>query len=327
VAPRRIPLNFFSMAFGLAGLGGSWATAARAGHVPDGIGQALLALSALVWLVTLVAYGRYALGTRGALVGDLVDTVASPFASLAVITPMLLSAQGLSLFWSGGATVFVDVFLVLTVLYGGWLTGQWIYGDVALRTIHPGYFLPTTAGGLIAAASAGEVHQLRLAQIMLGIGAVCWLMLGSIILFRLFTQPLPPAALLPTLAIELAPAPVATLGYLAVNGERMDPIVAGLAGYGLLMVVAQLRLVPAFLRLPFAPSFWAFTFSWAAVATVTLRWIEFGRPAGHLVYTYLVLIAVTLLVLSVAVRTCVALAGRTYLPPGPARPEAGRTAK
>ncbi|WP_329458988.1 TDT family transporter [Streptomyces sp. NBC_01497] len=323
MAARRIPLNLFGVAFGLAGLSGSWAAAARAGHVPDTVGRALLALSALAWVLVVAAYGRYVFTTRGAFAADLRDTALSPFASLAVITPMVFGAQGLRLFWAGGATVVVDVFLVLTLVLGGWLTGQWIYGEMNFDTVHPGYFLPTAAGGLIAAASAADVGQVRLGEIMLGLGVICWVMIGSVILARLFARPLPPPALQPTLAIEVAPAPVATLGYLAINGDHIDGIAAAFAGYGLLMVVAQLRLMPLFVRLSFAPGLWAFTFSWAAVATVTLRWIEYGRPAGHLVYTYLVLAAVTLLVGGMLVRTCVALARRQLLPPQPAPPAAG----
>ena len=53
----------------------------------------------------------------------------------------------------------LDVFLILTVLLGAWFTGQWIYGPVELDKFHPGYFLPTVAGGLLASATAAEVGQ------------------------------------------------------------------------------------------------------------------------------------------------------------------------
>src|SRR3954454_17389418 len=95
VAPR-IPLNFFGMPFGLAGLAELWVTAGRQGHAPDTVADVLLAVAALVWLSTLVGYLRYVAGGRGRLMADLTDTVAGPFASLALITPMLLAAQGLA---------------------------------------------------------------------------------------------------------------------------------------------------------------------------------------------------------------------------------------
>ena len=39
-------------------------------------------------------------------------------------------------------------------------------------------------------------------------------------------------------------------------------------------------MLPRFLRLRFAPGFWAFVFSWAAIATYALEWIAL-RCAGR----------------------------------------------
>jgi tellurite resistance protein len=275
-----------------------------------------------VWLAVLAGYVRYVLADRQALVRDLTDPVAGPFAALAVIVPMLLAAEGVYPHAPGAGRVLLDVFLTLTVLLGGWFTGQWIYRPVALDTFHPGYFLPTVAGGLIAAAAAAEVGQQRLAEVLLGLGTVCWLLLGSIILARLLFRPPLPSPLLPTLAIEVAPAMVASLAYFALHGDRIDTVAAFLGGYGLLMVLAQLRLLPAYVRLPFMPSTWAFTFSWAAVATVAIHWLDGTAPGGYRAYEYLVLAAISALIGGIAIRTVVAIGRRELLPnPVPAAAE------
>jgi Voltage-dependent anion channel len=95
-----------------------------------------------------------------------------------------------------------------------------------VTTFHPGYFLPTVAGGLIASAGAAETGQHRLAEIMFGLGIGCWLVLGSIILARLLFWPLPPAPLLPTLAIEVVLPAIASLAYFALHGDRIDTVTA-----------------------------------------------------------------------------------------------------
>ncbi|WP_327233272.1 TDT family transporter [Streptomyces sp. NBC_01317] len=314
MAAQRIPLNLFGTPFGLVGLAGCWVTAGAQGHVSDSVGDALLALTAVVWLATVVFYLRYVLTTRGAFVADLLDEVGSPFASLALITPMLLASEGIAPHAPTAGKVLVDVFLVLTVLAGGWYTGQWIYGPLALDRLHPGYFLPTVAGGFVAATSAAQVGQERLAQAMFGLGIACWFILGSMIMGRLFVRPSLPPLLMPTLAIEMAPPTVGSVAYFALDGNRLDIVAAGLAGYGLVMVGAQLRLLPAYLRLSFAPSTWSFAFSWAAVVTTTLHWNELGRPDGHTVYTYLLLAAITAFVGGIAARTVLALVRRQLLP-------------
>lgn len=313
----RIPLNLFGIPFGLAGLAACWLTLAQQGQAPSQIADALIALAAAVWLVLAVRYLAYLLNVRAALKNDLLDPVAAPFASLIVIVPMLLSTQGVVPHLPALGRVLVDVFLVLVVLLGGWFTGQWIYGTLDLDRFHPGYFLPTVAGGLIGCQCAATIGQRLLAETMFGLGLVCWLLLGSIILGRLLLRPLFPPPLIPTLAIEVAPAAVASLSYFALNGDRIDTFAAAVGGYGVLMVLAQLRLLPVYRRLPFMPSTWAFTFSWAAVATVALHWLHDLRPTGYRTYEYLVVAAISLLIGAIALRTLLALARGELLPGAP----------
>ncbi|RLP91274.1 TDT family transporter [Micromonospora sp. CV4] len=318
MASVRVPPTVFGIPFGLAGLAGSWGVAAGKGNAPTWVGDALLALAAVVWLAATAGYVAYTLSVRRALVADLLDPALAPFASLAVITPMPLAAQGLAPHHLGAARIVVDVFLVLTVLFGAWITGQWIYGPLDLDRVHPGYFLPTVAGGLVASASAAAVGQRLLSLLMLGLGLVCWLVIGSLTLHRLFFRPPLPPALIPTLAIEVAPPALAAVALFALNGARTDLVVSLVTGYGLLMVLTQVRLLPAYLSLSFVPTFWAFTFPFAAVATTTLHWIADTRPSGHRVYAYLVLAAITVLIGGIAVRTVVAAARGQLLPPAPA---------
>ncbi|MFJ3272693.1 MULTISPECIES: TDT family transporter [unclassified Streptomyces] len=315
MAVPRIPLAFFGISLGLAGLAGTWLTAAHEGHVPIDVGRALVALAAVVWCVTLLLYVRYAVSVRGAFVADMLDSVGSPFGSLAVITPMLLAAQGIAPYAPDAGRIVVDVFIVLTLLVGGWYTGQWIYGPLELDQLHPGYFLPATGGGLVAAFSAVQVGQERVAEVMFGLGIISWVILGSMILARLYFRPPVPPGLTPTLAIEVVPASMASVACFALNHDRIDRLSAVLAGYCLLMILTQVRLLPLFLRLRFTPGFWAFTFSWTTVATTGLHWTSTGHPPGELVLSYLLLAAATALVGAIAVRTLVAMARHQFLPP------------
>ncbi len=315
----KIPLNFLGMPFGLAGLGETWAIAAHYHRAPVAVADIILILSAVVWAIVVTAYLRHLVRDRAVIRTDLLDPIAAPFASLVLITPMLLASVGLHPYAETAGRVLTDAFLVLTVVLGGWFTGQWIYGGLDLDRFHPGYFLPTVAGGLVGSASAAAVGQQRLAEFMFGLGLICWIVLGSIILGRLLFRPMLPPALQPTLAIEVAPAAVASAAWFGIHGARVDAVAAALAGYGVLMVVAQLRLAPAYRRLPFMPSTWAFTFSWAAVAGVTLVWLQATHVTGYRVWQYLVLTLITALVAAIAARTMLAL-GRGQLLPQPQKP-------
>ena len=285
-APRQIPLNFFGIPFGLLGLADCWLVAASFGLAPVGLGRVLVLIAVIAWAVVGATHvrGMRAHGTR--IADELADRLAGPFASLAVIIPMLAAADALYPLSHTAGKVIVDILILATVVLAGWMTGDWIYHPLDFAKLHPGYFLPSVAGGFIAAASAGTVGQVGLAKLLFGIGLVAWIVIGSIILGRLIIGPPLSPALTPTLAIEVAPAAVATFAAFVINGHRVDTLVQGLAGYGLSMVVAQVRLLPAFRRLSFGPSFWAFTFSWSAVAFAGLSWLGIQHPAGWRAESY-----------------------------------------
>lgn len=158
---------------------------------------------------------------------------------------------------------------------------------------------------------------------LFGYGTVCWMVLGSIILVRLFTLPLPPTPLLPTLVIELAPPVVAGTAWFVINGNRVDTVAQLLAGYAVLMLVVQLRLLPLYLRVPFAAGVWAYGFTAAAVVTVSIRWLVAGQVAAQQALTYALLAVITLGIVALAVRTVLGLSRGTFLPrtpPVPATP-------
>jgi tellurite resistance protein len=324
---KRIPPNYFGSCLGLAGLAEVWAIAADQHRVPPGVGTGLSVLAALVWLGVLIAYLLHlVLVDHKVLEQDLGNPVTGPFLSLALITPMLLAVLGIYPHAATAGKIVFDVFLVLTVLLGGWFTGQWMITGPELDQIHPGYFLPTVAGGLIASDGAAITGQHRLAEVMFGYGMICWVVLGSIILTRLFTRPLPPKPLIPTLAIEIAPPAVASLAWFDAHSDGVDAVASGLAGYGLLMILVQLRLLPIFVRLPYMPSTWSFTFPWAAVAAAGLHWLGALHPTGYAAWQWVVIVAITVLVGAIAVRGFIEVA-RWFIGSEAAQPAEKKTAQ
>ncbi len=214
----RVPPNLFGIALGIAGLAQAWHAAVPVLGTPQAVPDALGVLAAVLWLVLAGAY--LAQGPR-IMLADLRDPVLSPFVSSSALTAMLLAAA-LANDAPAAGRVLVVVFLAVTIAIGGWLTGQWMTGGVDPDSVHPGYFLPTAAGGLIGANAAAQVHLHALAEASFGIGVICWVLLGSTILNRLFTRPALPSALVPTMAIELGIPAVAGTAYFAVAGRTVS---------------------------------------------------------------------------------------------------------
>jgi tellurite resistance protein len=155
----RVPPNFFGIVLGLVGLAEAWGAAIPTLGTSLVIPDAADILAAAVWLGLVVVYS--AQGPR-VILADLHDAVLAPFVPLAAVAGMLLGSA-LAAYSLGAARVLVVVFLAITVLMGGLLTGQWIVGDLDEAKFHPGYFLPTVAGGLVGAYCAAQVDLRSLA--------------------------------------------------------------------------------------------------------------------------------------------------------------------
>jgi tellurite resistance protein len=237
---------------------------------------------------------------------ELTHSTVAPFYSLFPISGMLLSV-GLEQYAFGIARVLFIIFFVGTLLFGGWITGQWIVDESGTDAIHPGYFFPTATGGLIGADGAGRFGFIQWGWMSFGIGMICWLVLSSIILNRIFTYTRLPLALIPTLAIEVAPPAVAGSAYFTLTSQHVDFLAYILGGYTLLMALVQLRLFSLYRTLPFSASFWSFTFPYATAASYLLRWMYIERWQGAAIFCAVVVIASSLFIGGIALLSLIEL--------------------
>ena len=306
----RIEPNAFAAPFGLAGLADAWRAAGPtlAGSQP--VANVIFIISAVVWLIVVAAYAA-----QGAaqVLADLRDPVLGAFVPVATFPPIVLTtALAPSAFTA--ARVLLIVFGILMLIAGGWTMAEWITEDLDIDHSHPGYFLPTVAGPLVAAAALSALRLHELAEAAFGIGVISWLLLGSLMWNRLFFRARLAPGLVPTLAIEFAPPAVAGVAYFAIDGGRIDLIARGLAGYAILMALVQVRLIPLYARLRFSPGFWAITFSYAVVATDAMVWLVRTRPPGATGYEIAVLTLITGLIVAIAAKTLVAIRRGQYFP-------------
>jgi len=318
---KILTANLFAVCFGLAGLAQAWTLLMRLVHGPTWPGNAIFIAAAAVWLVTAVGYlANVAAQHRWR--AELADPTFGPFTSLLFIVPVQLSVPLAAQARGAGEVVF-GCAATLTVLFGGWLTGDWIARENTIKRWHPGYYLPSAAGGLIAGGAAASLGFVTLSHVLFGLGVGSYLLLGSIIGFRLFVVPELPPPLLPTLAIELAPSVVAAGAWFTINGGRVDTTAAVISGFAVLMVLAQFRLIPLYRTAPFGPGFWAFSFPTAAAVTCALHWLGAERVPGATGLGYAAVGLLSAGYLLLTARTVTALTTRTFFLRVPVPAQAG----
>jgi tellurite resistance protein len=312
-----IPPGLFGIALGLSGLAGLWAFAGGPLGAPAAIGVAIGLVAGAVWIGLLVAYLRQ--GPRR-LLADARDTAAGPFLAAPVMTAYVLAAGVLEPYAPQAARAIVIAFLAIGLLVSGLLTGQWLTGGLEEEKVGPAYFLPGIGIGFVGADAAATVGLHSIADLFFGVGVVGWVFISSVALNRMLFRPRLAPSLMPTMAIELAPAAVAGNAYFLIHPGRPDTLLLGLGGYAAVMVIAQIRLLPLYRGLSFTPSFWAFTFPPANMALFGLRWLEVEHPAGAGAYGWALVAGVTLLIGAIAARTLVAAAQGRLLPRPAAAP-------
>ena len=313
--------NLFAVPFGVAGLAQAWSTVTQLAGASDWPGNVLWIVAAVTWLIILAAYLANVAAQRRWKT-ELSDPTFGPFTALIFIVPVLLGARLAEQARGAGEVVF-GCSAILVVLVGAWITGDWITGDGDIRRWHPGYYLPTAAGGLLAGGASAALGFTTLSHVLFGLGITSFVVLAAIISLRLYVVvPSVPPPLLPTIAIELAPPVVAGNSWFAINGGKVDTPAAVLAGLSLLMLLVQLRLIPLYRRAPFGPGFWAFPFPFAAAVTYGVHWLAAEHVPGGTGLEYALVGLLTAGFALLAVPTVTGLINGTFLPRVPTADQA-----
>lgn len=302
---QHFPLAFFSAAMGLAGLAMAFNQAHRVLALPAALGLAVTAVAAIVFILLagfyLVKLARY----PSAVQLDLTHPVRMSFAATISVSLLLLAILTLALFpklsfglWLMGALLHLAITLyVLT---------SWVYQPrFEINHMSPAWFIPVVGNILVPIAGVEHVG-LEICWFFFSIGLLFWLVLFTIIIYRMvFHHPLPDR-LLPTLFILIAPPAVGFLAYLRLTGS-LDTFARVLYYSALFLTLWLLLQAPRFLRLPFFLSWWAYSFPLAAMTAATLTMAELTSTGWLHALSHLLLWLLVAVVGGLSVRTLIAI--------------------
>jgi tellurite resistance protein len=268
-----IPASYFGMVLGLSGLGNAWRVAHQVWNLPAVVGEVLMAAAALVWSVLVILYALKWIFAHEAAHDELHHPVNCCFVGLVGVATMLIAGAALPYSRFSAEVLFI-IGVAWTLAFAVWRTGGLWQGERDPGTTTAVLYLPTVAGSFVAATVAAALGYPDWGQLAFGAGLFSWLAIESVLMHRLYTVAELPAALRPTLGIQLAPPTVGAVAYASVMSGPPDVLAHGLIGYGLLQALVLLRLLPWIMRQPFSLSYWAFTFGLSALATAPLRLID-----------------------------------------------------
>jgi tellurite resistance protein len=162
---------------------------------------------------------------------------------------------------------------------------------------------------------AGTAHgYYEISWFFFSIGIIFWLVLFTIIIYRvLFHNPLPDR-LMPTFFILIAPPAVGFISYVKLNGG-IDNFAHVLYYSGLFLTLLLFTMVLRFSRLQFFLSWWAYSFPLAAITIATLLMYEKTANPGFAALGWVLLTLLTLVVTFLFYRTMRAVGGKKICMP------------
>ena len=309
----HVPVPLFAVVMGLGGLGLAWRRAHEVLGWPGAIGEALLVLAAVGFAAILTLYAVKLARRPAAVRAEFRHPIRVNFFP-AISISTLLMAGGLlpyaarvaeALFLVGAAG---QLALALVII------NRWITHNIEIQHSNPAWFIPVV-GNILVPVFGVRLGWPELSWFFFSVGVVFWLLLFTIVLYRIIFHDQLPQKFLPTLFILMAPPTIGLAAYLQLNGGDFDAFARVLLFSGLFIALLLVTMAPLFLRLTFFVSWWAYTFPSAALAIACLAYCEHVAHPGSAVLAAVVLLAATAIIAAVAVRTTAALlAGKLFVP-------------
>ena len=316
VATHRLehfPVAIFSTVMGISGLTLAWLKAHTVLGMPVIVGQGLRGVASTLFVILLVLYGLKALRYRQAVMMEISHPVRVNFFSTISISLLLLAtayietAPEVALWlWGVGAALHLSLTLAI---FSSWIH----HTHYTIQHANPAWFIPVV-GNIIVPIAGVRLASPELSWFFFSIGLVFWIVLLTIVLYRLFFHEPLPARLTPTLFILLAPPSVGFIAYLQLN-ENLDAFARILYYTALFLALLLASNALRFLRTPFFISAWAYSFPLAALTIATL--VMSARQPGP-AFTLLglgLLTIVSLVVATLAVKTLIAASRRQICVP------------
>jgi len=310
----HLPLALFAAPMGVGGLGLAWREAAHGLAAPALPGEALLFAAGALWVAITTLHLVRLLRHPAALAGDLRHPIRSAFAGAATIGLMII-AGGLIPHARGAAEALWLAAVAGRVAIAAWTVRGLLHAPRDAATLTPPLLIPLV-GNILAPIFGVRLGFEALSWLMFGIGALLWLMLQPPLLGRLITGPALPPRLRPTLAILLAPPAAGAVALAALTGG-FGPAPLALFGLALLLAVVLASMAADFARLPFAMSWWGWTFPAAVFAVAALGAARAWPATWQAPLLWALLGAASLIVAIVSAATLrAAIAGHLLQPEG-----------
>lgn len=299
------PVPLFATVMGTSGLAIAWK---KAGHVlglPAEIGLALQWWALLLFVMIALGYLAKMTSHWEAVKKEFAHPVRLNFFPAVSICLLLLAvafADTLAGFAQGLWMIGAALHLCFTIV----VMSSWIHHTrYDIKHANPAWFIPVV-GNVIVPVAGVAFAPIGISWFFFSIGLVFWIVLLTIVMYRLFFHEPLPERLTPTLFILIAPPAVAFIAWLKLNGGQIDAFAQILYNIALFLTLLLAANALRFFRLRFFLSTWAYSFPLAAITIATLIMAEHGG-GFFTALSWLLLTVLSIVLLLLTLRTLKAM--------------------
>ncbi len=271
---RDVHIGTYGAVMGLAGLG---LTARSAASVWPGVLKApayftepWVLLGAVALLILLVCHALKLIRHPQAAKEDFTNPMLLGFCG-ALPVGMSLVAGGLGPYLPAFAQGLWWISFALLTAFQVWALIRLLSGGLSIAEINPGWLI-ILVGGIVLPGPGLSLGLAEASRFSFGVSATVAPILMALLFYRVIAGPALPGALRPTWFILLVPPSLIYANGLALFPEVI--FVENLFYFALALAAALLIVSRGFLRWPFGPAWWAFTFPLDALAYAAARYAQ-----------------------------------------------------
>lgn len=276
---RQVPIGMYGAVMGLVGLGLTARAAATVlpGYVraPAYVTEPWVAAGVLAFLVLVPLYLAKLVRYPEAVREEFTNPVQLGFCG-ALPVGMFLVGGGLAPYWFAVANAIWWIGFVLLLAFQVWTLTRWLSGGIELAQVNAGWLI-IMVGGIVAPGPGIALGHAEASRFIFGISTCAAIILVPLLFYRAMAGAPLPERLRPSWFILLVPPSL-----IYANGIALYPQVTELEllfSFGLALGAALLIVSRGFLRWPFSPAWWAFTFPLDALAYAAARYAA-DHPGG-----------------------------------------------
>ncbi len=262
------PVQLFAVIMGISGFTIVFAKAYHLIDMPYWIYGALLFIDTVLFLGIFTAYMFKWLLYPEAVKNEFYHPIKSSFMAAISISFLLFSIA----FYDFAPTVSILLWYVgapLQLIFTLIIIRYWIYNDLKVVHSNPAWFIPIVGNVLVPVVGV-EAAPVWVSLFFFALGLFFWLVLFTIMMYRIvFHHPLA-KKLVPTLFILIAPPAVGFISYFRITNGSIDMFSMFLYFIALFILLLLLFMVRMFDTKQFFISWWAYTFPLAAITIATL---------------------------------------------------------